>query len=96
MHSKIAIMTVSDGFGASGREELLRLAAGNGITIVTDERHGPQDTDLSAQMTKNALLAAPGHSKLVNRADTDFGCQDLVGSGHGFHTHYSGAMVLET
>ena len=49
---KVAIMTVSDGFGASGREELLRLADENGITIVADERYGPQDTDLSAQMTK--------------------------------------------
>ncbi len=49
---KIGIMTVSDGFGASGREELLRLAPENGITIVADERYGPQDTDLSAQLTK--------------------------------------------
>ncbi len=49
---KVAIMTVSDGFGASGREELLRLAGENGVTIVADERYGPQDTDLSAQMTK--------------------------------------------
>ena len=49
---KVAIMTVSDGFGASGREELLRLAGENGITIMADERYGPQDTDLSAQMTK--------------------------------------------
>ena len=49
---KIAIMTVSDGFGASGREELLRLAPENGITVVADERYGPQDTDLSAQLTK--------------------------------------------
>ncbi len=49
---KIAIMTVSDGFGASGREELLRLASEQGITVVADERYGPQDTDLSAQLTK--------------------------------------------
>lgn len=49
---KIAIMTVSDGFGASGREELLRLAPENGFTVVADERYGPQDTDLSAQLTK--------------------------------------------
>jgi branched-chain amino acid transport system substrate-binding protein len=49
---KIAIMTVSDGFGASGREELLRLAPEHGMEIVADERYGPQDTDLSAQMTK--------------------------------------------
>jgi branched-chain amino acid transport system substrate-binding protein len=49
---KVAIMTVSDGFGASGRKELLRLADENAITIVADERYGPQDTDLSARMTK--------------------------------------------
>jgi len=50
--SKVAIMTASDAFGASGREELLKFAPANGITIVADERFGPQDTDLSAQMTK--------------------------------------------
>jgi branched-chain amino acid transport system substrate-binding protein len=49
---KLAIMTVSDGFGASGREELLRLAPEYNITIVADERYGPQDTDLSPQLTK--------------------------------------------
>jgi branched-chain amino acid transport system substrate-binding protein len=49
---KIAIMSASDGFGASGREELVRLAPASGMTIVADERYGPQDTDLSAQLTK--------------------------------------------
>lgn len=49
---KIAIMTDSTGYGASAREEFLRLAPESGITIVADERFGPQDTDLSAQMTK--------------------------------------------
>jgi branched-chain amino acid transport system substrate-binding protein len=49
---KIAIMSASDGFGASGREELVRLAPANGMTVVADERYGPQDTDLSAQLTK--------------------------------------------
>ena len=49
---KIAIMTDSTGFGASAREEFLRLAPREGMTIVADERFGPQDTDLSAQMTK--------------------------------------------
>jgi branched-chain amino acid transport system substrate-binding protein len=49
---KIGIMTDSTGFGASGREELLRLAPEYGITIAADERYGPQDTDLSAQLTK--------------------------------------------
>lgn len=49
---KIAIMTASDGFGGSGREELLRLAGENGLEVVADERYNPQDTDLSAQLTK--------------------------------------------
>lgn len=49
---KIAIMTDSTGYGASAREEFLRLAPANGIELVADERFGPQDTDLSAQMTK--------------------------------------------
>ncbi|MGA7875475.1 MAG: ABC transporter substrate-binding protein [Desulfoferrobacter sp.] len=49
---KIGIMTVSDGFGASGREELLRLAPEYGIEVVADERYGPKDTDLTPQLTK--------------------------------------------
>ena len=49
---KVAIMTDSSGYGASGREELLRLAPEFGLTVVADERFGPQDTDLSAQLTK--------------------------------------------
>lgn len=49
---KIAIMTDSSGYGASGREELVRLAPEYGFTLVADERFGPQDTDLTAQLTK--------------------------------------------
>lgn len=49
---KIALLTVSDGFGASGREQLKRLAAEKGFTIVADETYGPKDTDMTAQLTK--------------------------------------------
>ncbi len=49
---KIGIMSASDGFGGSGREELLRLAGESGMEVVADERYNPQDTDLSAQLTK--------------------------------------------
>jgi branched-chain amino acid transport system substrate-binding protein len=49
---KIALMSVSTGFGASGREELLRLAPEVGIEIVADERYGPKDTDITAQLTR--------------------------------------------
>jgi branched-chain amino acid transport system substrate-binding protein len=50
--SKIAIMSVTSGFGESGRSELLRLAPELGMTIVADETYGPKDTDMTAQLTK--------------------------------------------
>jgi branched-chain amino acid transport system substrate-binding protein len=49
---KIAITTVTSGFGASGRQELLRLAPEYGMDIVADEKYGPKDTDMTAQLTK--------------------------------------------
>jgi branched-chain amino acid transport system substrate-binding protein len=50
--TKVGIMTGTTGFGASGREELLAFASDYGIEIVADERYGPKDTDLTAQLTK--------------------------------------------
>ncbi|MGC8719549.1 MAG: ABC transporter substrate-binding protein [Thermodesulforhabdaceae bacterium] len=49
---KVGILSDSTGFGASGREELLKYAQHYGIEIVADERYGPKDTDLTAQFTK--------------------------------------------
>jgi len=49
---KIAILTVSDGFGSSGREQLKAQAAKYGITLVSDDTYGPKDTDMTAQLTK--------------------------------------------
>jgi branched-chain amino acid transport system substrate-binding protein len=48
----IALLTVTDGFGASGREQLKALAAQKGFTIVADEVYGPKDTDMTVQLTK--------------------------------------------
>ena len=48
----IALLTASDGFGASGREQLKLLAAAKGFTVVADETFGPKDTDMTAQLTK--------------------------------------------
>jgi branched-chain amino acid transport system substrate-binding protein len=50
--SKIAIMSVTSGFGASGRGELLRMAKDYGLEIVADEKYGPKDTDMTVQLTK--------------------------------------------
>ena len=48
----VSILTVSDGFGASGREQLKTQAVKYGITIVSDDTYGPKDTDMTAQLTK--------------------------------------------
>jgi branched-chain amino acid transport system substrate-binding protein len=48
----VALMTVTDGFGASGREQLKDMAKKKGITVVADETYGPKDTDMTAQLTK--------------------------------------------
>ena len=50
--SRVAIITVTDGFGTFGRQELKRVAPAYGITIVADERYGPKDSDMTAQLTK--------------------------------------------
>jgi branched-chain amino acid transport system substrate-binding protein len=49
---KIAILSVTSGFGASGRGELMRLAKDYGLEIVADEKYGPKDTDMTVQLTK--------------------------------------------
>lgn len=48
----IALLTVTDGFGASGREQIKVLAKQKGFTIVADEVYSPKDTDMTAQLTK--------------------------------------------
>jgi len=48
----VALMTVTDGFGSSGREQLKDTAKKMGIAIVADETYGPKDTDMTAQLTK--------------------------------------------
>ncbi len=55
--SKVAIMSVTDGFGASGRQELLRLAPEYKIEILADEKYDPKDTDMTTQLTKIKGLA---------------------------------------
>jgi branched-chain amino acid transport system substrate-binding protein len=50
--NKVAILTVSDSFGSSGREQLKAQSASFGIQIVNDDTYGPKDTDMTAQLTK--------------------------------------------
>lgn len=48
----IALLTVSDSFGSSGREQLKTLAAKKGFIVVADEVYSPKDTDMTSQLTK--------------------------------------------
>lgn len=50
--NKVALLTVSDSFGSSGREQLKAQAAAYGMQIVSDDTYGPKDTDMTAQLTK--------------------------------------------
>ena len=50
--SRVAIISVSSGFGDNGRKELLKAAKPMGIEVVADERYSGKDTDMTAQLTK--------------------------------------------
>ena len=50
--SKIAVLSVTSGFGVSGLSELVRLAPEYGITILDDENYDGKDSDMTAQLTK--------------------------------------------
>jgi len=50
--TRVALLTVSDSFGSSGREQLKAQAAHYGIQLVSDDTYGPKDTDMTSQLTK--------------------------------------------
>jgi branched-chain amino acid transport system substrate-binding protein len=56
--TKVALITVTASFGDFGRQELKRVAPVYGITVVADERYGPKDSDMTAQLTKIKGTAA--------------------------------------
>jgi branched-chain amino acid transport system substrate-binding protein len=50
--TKLAILTVSTGFGISGKAQLEAQAPKYGLTIVANEVFGEKDTDMTPQLTK--------------------------------------------
>jgi branched-chain amino acid transport system substrate-binding protein len=52
----IAIITVGNAYGDSGREQLVKQAPDYGLSIVTSEKFGPKDTDMTPQLTKIRAL----------------------------------------
>jgi branched-chain amino acid transport system substrate-binding protein len=51
-YKRIAIISVSDGYGQAGRSVLQELLPAQGFELVADEVYGPKDTDMTAQLTK--------------------------------------------
>ncbi|MBT8764238.1 ABC transporter substrate-binding protein [Desulfohalobiaceae bacterium Ax17] len=51
-YKKIAIITVSNGFGQAGRAVLKELVPAMGLQLVADEVYGPKDTDMTSQLIK--------------------------------------------
>jgi branched-chain amino acid transport system substrate-binding protein len=49
---KVALLTAADGFGKDGVAWLQKLAPEFGLEIVAEESFGPDDTDVTAQLTK--------------------------------------------
>ena len=49
---KVALLTAADGFGKDGVGWLQKLAPEFGLEIVAEEAFGPDDTDMTAQLTK--------------------------------------------
>ncbi len=50
--NQVGILTVSTGFGVSGKHQLLDLAPKYGIQVVGQEVFGEKDTDMTPQLTK--------------------------------------------
>ncbi|MBK1736011.1 ABC transporter substrate-binding protein [Halorhodospira abdelmalekii] len=49
---RIGLISGTDSFGRSGREQTHAIAADYGIEIVADRTYGPQDTDMTSQLTR--------------------------------------------
>jgi branched-chain amino acid transport system substrate-binding protein len=62
--TKIAMISGTDGFGASMRAQCVKVAPTYGVQIVTEETYGPRDSDMTAQLTK--IKGVAGIQAVVN------------------------------
>jgi len=62
--TKIALVSEDAGFGKSGHDQSVKVAANFGIEIVADEVYSPKDPDVTAQLTK--AKNAPGVQAIFN------------------------------
>jgi branched-chain amino acid transport system substrate-binding protein len=71
--TKIGIISSTDGFGKSMREQCLKTAKAGGVEYVADETHGPADADVTPQLTR--IKNTPGIQALIH---TGFGRHGAV------------------
>ena len=62
--SKVGMISGTDGFGASMRGQCLEVAGKYGVEVVADESYGPQDSDMTPQLTN--IKSAAGVQAVVN------------------------------
>jgi branched-chain amino acid transport system substrate-binding protein len=62
--TKIAMISGTDGFGASMRQQCLDIVGDYGIEVVADESYGAQDADMTPQLTN--IKNAPGVQAVLN------------------------------
>lgn len=62
--TKVGLISGTDGFGRSGREQTLLVAEKMGIDILADVTYNPTDTDMSAQLTR--IRNTPGVQVVLN------------------------------
>jgi branched-chain amino acid transport system substrate-binding protein len=90
--TKAALITVTDAFGSSGRDQLKNIAKEYGIEIRADETYPPTDTDMTVQLTRikntdaQVLISwsiAPGQSTVIRNA-RQLGLTIPLFQSHGF------------
>lgn len=62
--ARIGMISGTDGFGKSMREQCLAVVGNYGLEVVADESYGPKDSDMTPQLTN--IRNAPGIQAVVN------------------------------
>jgi len=61
--TKVGVLSSNTGFGKAGKEQIEKLAAGHGITILSNEVYDKAATDLTAEVTK---VKSAGIEAIIN------------------------------
>jgi len=62
--TKVAMISGTDGFGASMRAQCVKVASAYGVEIAAEESYGPRDSDMTAQLTK--IKGVAGIQAVIN------------------------------